>query len=167
MDWLASLLLIPFAVPMALGFVTMCCCTSKTPCSCCQTGTQRDTLEITFSADCEQFLSSEVFIITMCNATTCLCNNDYCDEDAATGAVGRALSVTYSCFAGNDWLNVDVRRTDDCNLGLRDNCARYRHTYSPDPYDCSVAGTESLTNISSTGFCDGDCTGVSITVTPV
>jgi hypothetical protein len=67
MDLLLSLLLMPFALPLALGFVSMCCCTASINCSGCTSGTSgtKFQLDITGVTNRSCTLCSSVFNTTI------------------------------------------------------------------------------------------------------
>lgn len=49
MDFLLTLLLLPFALPMVLGFVSMCCCGGTGDCTACDPQTITTSLQVTVS----------------------------------------------------------------------------------------------------------------------
>jgi hypothetical protein len=157
MDLLLSLLLIPFAMPLALGFVNMCCCVSGIVCGSCPDNALAN-VQCTFSgvanASCSgctninqtytlPFLSGgaggcQYFLIGQTIGTECLFCGANCDgfqiTIASSGGTGRVTVISITRTAVTYELNTGPI------LGSGDTC---QQTF-----------TGNLANGPDTSFCD-------------
>jgi hypothetical protein len=108
MDLLLSLLLMPFALPLVLGFVSMCCCTASISCSGCSSGTAgtKFQLDITGVTNRSCTNCSSVF-----NTTIIFDRVGGCSKD-----------TTYSCDSGggNETIRIwEILRSLSPNITER------------------------------------------------
>lgn len=111
MEWLAALLLIPFAVPTVLGFVTMCCCEAVADCGGCTAGTVPDQVQITWtgiadngglcSGDCANLNMTHTLDLTGTTVSCSYQEDPWAEFDSECAPSGDDVGILFSIAGGS------------------------------------------------------------------
>jgi hypothetical protein len=163
MDFLLSLLLIPFALPLALGFVSMCCCSTQATVEC---------------THCNGDLGPEEFIVELSGfggSGDCCAEVDGTYTAAFTGIqLGSCRWFYGATFAGcaKDWtitilisgstltLTVNV----EPGFGSSDFTSQFTYSDFVNGLNCTTFSNQALTQGTHTPG-DSDCADTPRTVT--
>ena len=170
MDLLLSLLLIPFAVPLALGFVSMCCCAGGcTRCTSSPATFQADITGVTDSGTCTN--------CTWANATWIIDydgESSFCDWRDDTGTqncncglttTGNGVSIQQSESGGNYFTAVrGICKSSLSGAFVSQIDFRYEHgATKPDCTFFSATDIPWVTGIGGGDGCDGAMAFCSLT----
>lgn len=158
MDFLLTLLLLPFAVPLALGFVTMCCCGTPSSSGCtivCNAGTKPVNITVVMTgivnkdcANCATF--NQTWIVVQGSA----CSGSSASD--STTCVGATVSVT-SALGIQDGTNSSLQLVLDMGALLSQKVTwRNTNLNGAAPIDCKV-GTKTLPLFSDSGASGVSC----------